>query len=253
MDSINAHIDGQIKSGGQPKFEKLFNLSKNGKEDAPLNGFVEYYAYLTEERKYKFRYPGRENKDSDLSYLQQPIHPTTGFNLYVGEKHLDKREYYISEAQYVDLDFMNMAPEIVCEVLYYLCGYVHHRTSSISIDTYKDIMMAQIDERDVATKAQLDHYEREGWMQDPEGIDKNIAELKKFVEEFRMIRDAKPTPEESLRARYSCIQMYKKMGISLSDEDLAIEKNFDNLMRSIISKKGSTAGNKGIKSKNTLF
>ena len=36
---------------------KLFNLSKNSKEDAPLDGLVYFYAYKTEERKYNLRYP----------------------------------------------------------------------------------------------------------------------------------------------------------------------------------------------------
>ena len=45
IDSVQHHISKQIESGGEPPYEKLFNLSKNLKDDAPLTGFIEYYAY----------------------------------------------------------------------------------------------------------------------------------------------------------------------------------------------------------------
>jgi len=46
-----------MKAAREPPVEKLFNLSKNSKEDAPLDGLVNYIAYKIEERKFNLRYP----------------------------------------------------------------------------------------------------------------------------------------------------------------------------------------------------
>ena len=40
---------------------------------------------------------------------------------------------------------MNHVPEIVCDVLYYLSGYVHHRTDEIPKDVYTKMLKAQIE------------------------------------------------------------------------------------------------------------
>ena len=39
---------------------------------------------------------------------------------------------------------MNQVPEIVCDVLFYLSGYVHHRTEDISLEAYKQMLMCQV-------------------------------------------------------------------------------------------------------------
>ena len=57
LDHVETHIAQSIECGGQPRYEKIFNLSKNSKEDPPLNGFVNYFAYKSEERKFNIRYP----------------------------------------------------------------------------------------------------------------------------------------------------------------------------------------------------
>lgn len=53
---MDEHLKDSIQSGGLPKLEKLYNMSKGSKDDAPLDGFINYYAYKTEERKYNLRY-----------------------------------------------------------------------------------------------------------------------------------------------------------------------------------------------------
>ena len=52
IDTVQHHISKQIKNFEEPPYERLFNLSKNSKDDAPLTGFVEYLAYKYEERKF---------------------------------------------------------------------------------------------------------------------------------------------------------------------------------------------------------
>jgi len=53
------------------------------------------------------------------------------------EKKMQSREFYISEKQYMTLDFMNEVPEIVCDILYHLSGYVHYRTDRFSEEAYE--------------------------------------------------------------------------------------------------------------------
>ena len=87
IDSVQHHISKQIKSGGEPPAEKLFNLSKNSKDDAPLTGFVEYLAYKIEERKYILKYgSGEAVKDGGKLADTQPIIPGRAFFGYVTEK-----------------------------------------------------------------------------------------------------------------------------------------------------------------------
>ena len=160
VETITYHIEEQIKSGGQPKYEKLFNLSKNAKEDKPMTGFIEYYAYLTEERKYNLRY--NQNSDQESLY-SKPIPPTKAFYYYVADKTYTEPQYYITQKQYCKLDFMNQAPEIVCEVIYYLSGFLHHRTDQVSYDAYKEVMRCQVNNISVASKQQVDNYNSEGW------------------------------------------------------------------------------------------
>ena len=91
---------------------------------------------------------------------------------------------------------MNHVPEIVCDVLYYLSGYIHHRTEDISKDVYTKMLKAQIANKSVASQEQIDNYNNDGWMYDAKGIDKNLAALVDFSNNFKRLRDAKPTAEE---------------------------------------------------------
>lgn len=65
IDNVSNHISKTIESGGKPPYKFLFNLSKGQKEDAPLSGFVEYFAYKLEERKYNLQYNTGEPQKVD--------------------------------------------------------------------------------------------------------------------------------------------------------------------------------------------
>ena len=67
MNHVETHIAQSIECGGAPKIEKIFNLSKNNKDDPPINGFVNYFAYRSEERKFNLLYPEKPNKNQDLT------------------------------------------------------------------------------------------------------------------------------------------------------------------------------------------
>ena len=66
MDHVESHIAQSIESGGAPRIEKIFNLSKNNKDDPPLNGFVNYFAYRNEERKFNLLYPEKPARKEDV-------------------------------------------------------------------------------------------------------------------------------------------------------------------------------------------
>ena len=54
------------------------------------------------------------------------------FEDYVRMKHYNKREFYITRKQYCNIDFLNEVPEVLCDLLFYLTGYMHHKTDLIS-------------------------------------------------------------------------------------------------------------------------
>ena len=72
--------------------------------------------------------------------LTQPISIYKAFQGYVSDSRLAKPEYYITESQYLSLDFMNEIPEIVCDILYYLSGFVHYRTNRFSQEVYEKFL-----------------------------------------------------------------------------------------------------------------
>jgi len=86
------------------------------------------------------------------------------------EKKFDRREYFISKHQYMDLDFINESPEIVNDVLFFLSGYVHHRTNLVSYETYKTILQGQVSNSSIQTKEQISNYQEDGWKYDGKGI-----------------------------------------------------------------------------------
>ena len=204
MDHVESHIAQSIESGGAPKIEKIFNLSKNNKEDPPLNGFVKYYAYRSEERKFNILYPEKppSKKEDVLAQPKLKLKDTNNlitykvFLNYICDKKYTTKEYFISQNQYLDMEFMNQVPEIVCDILYYLSGYIHHRTDQIPKDVYTKMLKAQIENVSTATQEHIDNYNNDGWMYDAKGIDRNVEALVDFSNNFKRLRDAKPTAEE---------------------------------------------------------
>lgn len=96
IQTVQNHIAKQIKSGEQKPYNFLFKLSKNAKEDSPLTGFVEYFAYKIEERKYNLLYSnGEPQKVGGRLADIQPVIPVRAWFSYVTEKTYNRREFYI--------------------------------------------------------------------------------------------------------------------------------------------------------------
>lgn len=202
VETVQNHLVKQVKAGKEPPYEKLFNLSKNTKEDPPLTGFIEYYAYKVEERKYQIRYENVGAQNSKLAYKdREPFIPYKLFLEYCVEKKFDRREYFISKHQYMDLDFINESPEIVNDVLFFLSGYVHHRTNLVSYETYKTILQGQVSNSSIQTKEQISNYQEDGWKYDGKGILAQVDALTEFSLNFKHFRDMPATEEEKLLSK----------------------------------------------------
>ena len=76
IEVIHKHLEEQIKNGGKPQVERLFNFNKNAKEAPPLSGFVEYYAYKTESRKHAIRVAQNEQEKNHGPTEDNPFAPT---------------------------------------------------------------------------------------------------------------------------------------------------------------------------------
>ena len=152
----------------------------------------------------------------------------------------DKREFFIGREDYLSIEFQNQVPEVICDLLFALTGYVHHRTDSFTMESYKKMLLAQNKNTSIATKQQLDNYAEDGWKHSEEGIADNLEMLRKFNKNFKRERDAKATAEEDLKSKVSMIEHLKANKIPLSKEQKAIEKNFDKMLKAIIAKKESS-------------
>lgn len=125
------------------------------------------------------------------------------------------------------MEFMNGVPEIVSEIIFLLSGYLHHRTDTMSYDTYRELMLGQIEDRNVASTVQQANYAKDGWKEDAKGIDENIEMLAKFTKEFRHDRDAKGTPYELVTARMRVLRKLVEQGIPLMPADQDFYNNQD--------------------------
>ena len=63
-------------------------------------------------------------------------------------------------------------------------------------EKYQKMLTAQIKNVSIASQDQIDNYNSEGWKYDVEGIDRNVEALVDFSNNFKRLRDAKPTAEE---------------------------------------------------------
>ena len=100
-------------------------MTRNNRDDAPLDTFLSYYAFKAEERKFYLRYPNQHPNKGFKEPYDKPMETWKAFQSFVCESQLRKKEYYISKKQYLEIPFMNEVPEMVCDVLFYLSGYIH--------------------------------------------------------------------------------------------------------------------------------
>lgn len=122
-------------------------MSKKKKNRAPLDGFVQYYAFKAEEAKMKreailtmIDNVGHSEVREKIPEQKSPdVHKT--FKQYTVDKHFSKGAELISFEEYVSIPWLNDIPEIVCDVLCYLTNYFHHRSDIISKEAYKNMLM----------------------------------------------------------------------------------------------------------------
>eukprot|EP00353_Schmidingerella_taraikaensis_P016599 CAMPEP_0185613668 /NCGR_PEP_ID=MMETSP0436-20130131/28118_1 /TAXON_ID=626734 ORGANISM="Favella taraikaensis, Strain Fe Narragansett Bay" /NCGR_SAMPLE_ID=MMETSP0436 /ASSEMBLY_ACC=CAM_ASM_000390 /LENGTH=98 /DNA_ID=CAMNT_0028247853 /DNA_START=610 /DNA_END=906 /DNA_ORIENTATION=+ len=98
----------------------------------------------------------------------------------MSELKMDKKEYYLSAKQYCELEFMNEVPELVCDLLFYMSGYVHFRTNRFSQEGYEQILRCQLQNINVMSKEQMTNYNNDGWKHDEKGVEDRMNEYLAF-------------------------------------------------------------------------
>ena len=89
---------------------------------------------------------------------------------------------------------MNEAPEIVCDVLYYLTGFVHYRTDQFSREVYEKFLRQQNLRQGEISQEQEARYNEDGWRHDELGINARMNDFCDYVTRFRYHVHAKATP-----------------------------------------------------------
>lgn len=89
-------------------------------------------------------------------------------------KKFDSAPYFLSQAEYLKISWLNVIPEILCDILFYMCGYVHYRADKLTKDVYTHMLTGQILHIPVSSHEQLTNMENGGWMHSTNGIQMQI-------------------------------------------------------------------------------
>lgn len=71
------------------------------------------------------------------------------------EKNFTVESHHLSKNDYLKINWMNVVPELVCDILNYMCNYIHLRSNKISKDAYEAMLQGQIQKLPVSTVKQL--------------------------------------------------------------------------------------------------
>lgn len=66
------------------------------------------------------------------------------FTEYIFDKNFAKGSQHLTQADYMQIQWMNVVPEIICDILGYLAGYVHFRTNFMSREAYESMLNGQV-------------------------------------------------------------------------------------------------------------
>ena len=102
------------------------------------------------------------------------------WNMYMHEKKLNKREYYLSEKHFLAIDFMNEAPEVICDLLFYMSGFIHYRTDQIDQEVYEQMLRCQVSNIEPKSKEQMKNIQKGGWKEDELEIEARMEEYLHF-------------------------------------------------------------------------
>ena len=63
---------------------------------------------------------------------------------YVHDKNFAFESDHLTEADYMKIQWMNVVPEIICDILAYIASYIHHRTDSLGKEAYTSMLTGQV-------------------------------------------------------------------------------------------------------------
>ena len=59
------------------------------------------------------------------------------FSEYVFDKNFAKSSHHLTKEEYMRIEWLNVVPEIICDILGYMANYVHYRTSKLTREAYE--------------------------------------------------------------------------------------------------------------------
>ena len=90
IDTVYSHVQKVMEEAmSQAAMAKLFNMTQTNKGSAPLESFIEYYAFKAEERKFLIRYPKQiPHKNIIKDPLNQPIPIHKAYQAFVTDSRM---------------------------------------------------------------------------------------------------------------------------------------------------------------------
>ena len=157
-----------MNNKGEAKSSSLFNLSKKRKNrGAPLDsGLIGYFAYKTEEARLDRDLTmqiiegdqSTDDKEVSASKIQsKPAHLDFKrvAKQYMVEKKFEKDNMFLLRSDYAKIKWLNVVPELICDVLCYMCNYFHYRTNKLSREAYENMLSGQKQNTPVMSEKQL--------------------------------------------------------------------------------------------------
>ena len=93
------------------------------------------------------------------------------------DKHFARAAELITQEEYLKIPWLNVVPEIVCDILCYLTHYFHYRSDLISKEAYSSMLTGQILNMHVATQKSINNFEQGGWRYSTNGIAQHMKDL----------------------------------------------------------------------------
>ena len=74
---------------------------------------------------------------------------------YMVEKKFEKDNMFLLRSDYAKIKWLNVVPELICDVLCYMCNYFHYRTNKLSREAYENMLSGQKQNTPVMSEKQL--------------------------------------------------------------------------------------------------
>ena len=132
------------------------------------------------------------------------------------------------------IEWLNVVPEIICDILGYMANYVHYRTSKLTREAYESSLHFQVQKIEAMNEQQKGNFDREGWMYSTNGLQKHLAELDPELMKKQM---APLTEEQKVTGQLNALHRLEQIGITLSDTEKLKIQTCENSLEQIEAEK----------------